>query len=94
MGLLITAVNFIAQVMLFLLMGRAICSWFARGGGTGYMIYMVLTRLTEPIVAPCRKITNRFSTGMIDISVLLAFFLVMIVRYVLVGILTMFALPI
>jgi len=90
MGLLISIVNAVAQVMIYLLIGRAICSWFVRGGGTGYKIYMVLTRLTEPVVAPCRRITRRFSTGMLDISVLLAFFLVMIIRYVLVSILTMF----
>jgi len=90
MHLLISIVNIVAQVMIYLLIGRAICSWFVRGGGTGYKIYMVLTRLTEPVVAPCRRITRRFSTGMIDISVLLAFFLVMIIRYVLVSILSMF----
>ena len=90
MGLLISIINAVAQVMIYLLIARALCSWFVRGGGTGYKIYMVLVRLTEPVVAPCRRITRRFSTGMFDISVMLAFFLVMIVRYVLVGILSTF----
>jgi len=90
MGLLISAVNIVAQVMIYLLIARAVCSWFVRGGGTGYKIYMVLVRLTEPIVAPCRKITQRFSTGMLDISVLLAFLLVMVLRDLIIRILSMF----
>jgi len=92
MLLLISAINLFAQVLIYLLLARAICSWFVRGGsGTGYKIYQVLSMLTEPIVAPCRKITQRFPTGMFDISVLLAFLLVMIMRDVLIRLLLMFA---
>jgi YggT family protein len=91
MILLISAINGFAQVLIYLLIGRAICSWFVRGrSGTGYKIYNVLTMLTEPIVAPCRKITQRFPTGILDISVLLAFLLVMVVRDVLIRVLLMF----
>ena len=81
---LITAINLIAQILIYLLVARAVCSWFVRGGGTGYKIYLILTRLTEPVVAPCRKITQRFRTGMFDISILLAFLFIMIIRDVLV----------
>ena len=90
MGTLISVINLVSQILIYLLIARAVCSWFVRGGGTGYKIYMVLCRITEPIVAPCRKITRRFNTGMIDISVLLAFLVIMVVRDLLVRILLTF----
>ena len=80
MQLLVSAINGFADVILLLLVGRAICSWFARPGGTAYRVYQVFVMLTEPVVAPCRMISSRFKTGMFDISVLLAFLLVMVVR--------------
>jgi len=91
MGLIIFAVNGFAQVLIFLLIARAICSWFAQMGSTVYRIYQFLSMLTEPMVAPCRKITSRFNTGMLDLSVILAFFLVIIVRDLLVRALLLFA---
>ena len=92
MVLLISAIKGFSQVIMYLLIARAICSWFVRGrSGTGYKIYSTLTMLTEPIVAPCRKITQRFPTGMFDFSVILAMFLVMIVRDVLIRLLLMLA---
>ena len=92
MRLLVVAVNWFAQIIIFLLIARAICSWFVRSGsGTAYKFYNVLTMLTEPIVAPCRLITSRFQTGMFDFSVLLAMVLVMIVRNLLISALLFFA---
>ena len=91
MRLLISAINGFAEVITLLLIARAICSWFARSGNGAYKIYLMLVRLTEPIVAPCRKVTERFQRGMFDFSVLLAFFLVMIVRDLLIRLLLLFA---
>jgi len=80
MQVLILAINGFSQIIMMLLVGRAICSWFARSGALAYKAFRFFSMLTEPIVAPCRRITSKFSTGMFDFSVLLAFFLVMIVR--------------
>ena len=92
MLVLISAINAFAQILTWLLVARALCSWFIRGsGGTAYKIYHLLTLFTEPIVAPCRKITSRFSTGMFDFSVLLALVFVMIAREFLIRILLQFA---
>ena len=90
MRLLILAVNGFAQIIIYMLLARAILSWFIRPGGTAYRIYQVLVNLTEPIVIPCRMITSKFNTGAFDFSVLLAFFLVMIVRTLLVNLLWLF----
>jgi len=91
MRVLISAINGFAQIIMYLLIARAIFSWFAKPGSTIYRIYHVLISLTEPVVAPCRLITARFRTGAFDFSVLLAFFLVMIVKDLLIRLLLFFA---
>lgn len=90
MVLLIRAVNWFAEVLMLLLLARAICSWFVRPGSSAYRLYQVFVTLTEPVVAPCRIITSKFRTGMMDFSVLLAMLLVMVARDLLVRILAAF----
>ena len=90
MGVLILAIKGFADIIMFLLIARAIGSWFIRPGNSIYRIYQMLESLTEPIVAPCRIITSKLPTGMFDFSVLLAFFLVMIVRDLLIWVIRMF----
>ena len=80
--ILIRAINWFAQLLLLALVIRALLSWFARDPySTLGKVYMVLVRLTEPVVNPCRRLLQRFNvnTGMFDFSVLLAFFLIEIV---------------
>jgi len=91
MRVLIFAIDRFAQIIILLLFARAICSWFMRGNSAVYKIYQVLVTLTEPVVAPCRMLTSRLNTGMLDISILLAFLLVKVVRDLLVYVLLMFA---
>ena len=78
-GILIRAIYWFSDLIVILLLVRAIVSWFVRDinsplGG----VYRILCRLTEPIVAPCRDFMSRFNTGMIDWSVLIAMLLVQI----------------
>jgi len=89
MLLLITAINGFARVLVWLLIARAICSWFIRPGSSAYRVYLALVMLTEPLVAPCRKITQRFPTGMFDFSIIIAFILVEIIRFILISVLLM-----
>jgi len=89
MALLITAVDAFAKLIIYLLLARAIGSWFIRPGNSLFRIYQGLVMITEPVVAPCRRITARLNTGMLDLSVFLAFFLVMIVRDLLIRLLIM-----
>jgi len=91
MKVLISAVNAFAEIIILLLIARAICSWFIKPGSQAYRLYMMLEMITEPIVAPCRKITSRFRTGMIDFSVLLAFLLVIVIRNIVIWALLLFA---
>ena len=90
---LIRAISWFANILIFILMGRAILSWFARDPYSSMgKAYMAFVRLSEPMVAPCRKLLSRWTTGMFDFSVLLAFFLVEIVERVLIRIIVLIAL--
>jgi YggT family protein len=90
MRVLISAINAFADVIIMLLFARAICSWFVRPGSGAYRFYQLLEMLTEPIVAPCRRISSRFQTGMFDFSVIIAFLIVMLLRYIIIGVLWTF----
>jgi YggT family protein len=67
------------QLFTFALVGRALLSWFdpyAR-----WPISRVLHQVTEPFVAPIRAVVPR--TGMIDLSFIVAFILLMLLRQLL-----------
>ncbi len=84
---LIRAIHWFARILTLLLVGRALLSWFARDPYSPVgRLYMYSIRLTEPIVEPCRRLLSRWNTGMLDFSVLLAFFLVEIVENILIRI--------
>lgn len=89
--LLINAVNWFGDILIFLLLARAILSWFVQGPYNNiYKIYAMVCNLTEPIVAPCRRLSMRLNTGMLDLSVFFAFFLVSIARSVIIKLLVIF----
>ncbi len=86
---LIRAISWFANILILALFVRAIMSWFVRDEYSSLgKVYVVLAKLTEPVVAPCRSLLSRWNTGMFDFSVLLAFFLVQIVERVLIYIIT------
>ena len=90
--ILIRAIHWFARILILLLCGRAILSWFARDPYSPLgKVYMITIQLTEPIVSPCRRLLSRWNTGMLDFSVLLAFFLVEICENVLIRIIVSFA---
>jgi len=74
MIVLTNAINTFFQILVYLILGRAILSWFVRNPyGTLYKIYMAIIQITEPILAPCRKLLARFGMGgAIDFSPILA----------------------
>lgn len=85
--ILINAITWFCRILIYLLIGRAILSWFIRSpyvNPTLAKIYKLCVDLTEPVVIPCRILLRRFNTGMFDFSVLLAFFLIQIVERILI----------
>lgn len=84
-NILIYAISWFANLLVTLLLVRALLSWFANNPYSMLgKIYMVLVRLTEPIVMPCRRLLSRFNTGMFDFSVLLAMLLIELVANLLI----------
>lgn len=89
---LVRAIYWFAQILTLALVLRAVLSWFAQNPySTLGKIYMLMIKLTEPIVNPCRELLRKLNinTGMLDFSVLVAFFLIEIVANLLVRIVMM-----
>lgn len=79
--------SMIFNVMYFLLVARIILSWFAVNPYND--IVQILYKITDPILAPFRKLPLRM--GMIDFSPIVAFIVIAFLRNFVVGILTQLA---
>jgi YggT family protein len=70
------------SVYLIVLVLRAVLSWFpVRSGSPMASINSVLFQLTEPLLAPLRRVIP--PAGMLDLSFIILFFIVFILRNVL-----------
>ncbi|MDD4563988.1 MAG: YggT family protein [Eubacteriales bacterium] len=90
--LLIRAINLFFQVLIYLILARAILSWFVRSPyGNLYKFYNITIQLTEPILDPCRRILARFGFGgTIDFSPILAIIGLSIINGFIINILRVF----
>jgi len=79
--------SMIFNILYFLLVIRIILSWF--GVNPYNEIVQVLYRITEPILAPFRRLPLRM--GMIDFSPILAFIVLWFLRDFIVGVLSHYA---
>jgi YggT family protein len=80
----VSVVCALLSVYLVVLVLRAVLSWFpVRSGGAMASINSVLFQLTEPLLAPLRRVIP--PAGMLDLSFIVLFFLVIIVQRVLCG---------
>lgn len=77
--ILITFINTLATVLFFAIIIRAILSWIMPNMGAG--LSRVLMDITEPILAPIRRVLPPL--GGIDFSPLLAMILIQVASYVL-----------
>ena len=86
---LISAVNLFFQILIYLILGRAVLSWFVRNPyDTLGKIYTMINQITEPMLAPCRKLLARFNMmGTIDFSPILALIALTVINRVIVNIL-------
>jgi len=85
-------VYWVCQILIIVLIARAILSWIVFYGRQFNSpigrIYHVLSTITEPIVAPVRRLISRFiNTGPVDIAPLVTFFIIMIVSRILTAVL-------
>ncbi len=80
----------VTNILFALLVVRAVCTWlFQFNSPLVEKAYEISCALTEFLVKPCRKLTDRFSGGMFDWSVLLACLVLILARDVLLRIITM-----
>ena len=76
---IIRLVAIVIQIMVFAIFARAIMSWFPMRPGNPVATF--LFQVTEPILAPFRRIIPRF--GMMDLSPLVAIIVLQVVSQVL-----------
>ncbi|MDR3295391.1 MAG: YggT family protein [Clostridiales Family XIII bacterium] len=93
MNILVYAIYRFCDILTFLLLVRAVMSWIVNPYnrsryGTLHRINQMVVQITEPLVAPCRRLLSRFNTGMFDFSIIVTMFAIMIIRNLLVAILT------
>ncbi|EKP95886.1 YggT family protein [Thermaerobacter subterraneus] len=84
---LVRLIQGLATAFFWLLLIRVIMSWFIQGNynRTFHDIYRVLVQLTEPVLAPIRRVMP--ATGPLDLSPLVALLLVQLVERLLVSLL-------
>jgi YggT family protein len=80
---LITLVDYIFTIATFLVIGRALLSWFDPGLRSS--IGRLLVQVTEPIIGPIRRVVP--SVGMFDLSPIIAIFVLQILRQLIVQLL-------
>ena len=88
--LLIKAVDVFFYIMELLIFGRIILSWLPMGFNNP--IGMFLYNMTEPILGPCRRMLDKSPLGggmMLDFSPIIALILMMLVKQLLHGVITM-----
>ena len=81
---LVFAIYLFSEVITAAMLIQAILSWFVRDPYSPLgKLYMLISRFTEPFVAPCRKLLSRFNTGMLDFSLVLALVMLQLITNVL-----------
>ncbi len=86
-AILITAIRIFFNILEFAILIRCILSWLPINRNNFF--YNIIYSLTEPIMAPIRRILDRSPLGggmMIDFSPVIAYFLIAVVQTVLISI--------
>lgn len=83
------AVNILFSILQDAIIIDALLSWIYRGRGNTFTD--ILHTITEPFLAPARKITYRlFPNMMLDFSPIIALFIIRILQFVVITVLGMF----
>lgn len=83
-----TTVRLVFQIYVIVLIARALLSWFPMHSGSPLLpLVRVLDRLTEPVLAPIRRILPPVRAGgmAIDLSIIIAIFAVEIIGNLVAG---------
>ncbi|MGH2586124.1 MAG: YggT family protein [Dehalococcoidia bacterium] len=80
-GLILNFVQLLVLILQIAIIGRAVLSWFPINPQSP--LIAVLNEITEPILAPLRRVVPRI--GMIDITPMVAIFVLYIIQRVMAG---------
>lgn len=75
-------VRYLLELYVFILIARALLSWFPMHAGSPLLpVVRVLDRLTEPVLAPIRRILPPLRAGgmAIDLSIIIAILVIQVV---------------
>jgi YggT family protein len=75
-------VRYLLELYVFILIARALLSWFPMHAGSPLLpVVRVLDRLTEPVLAPIRRIRPPLRAGgmAIDLSIIIAILVIQVV---------------
>ena len=91
---LIRAINLFAQLISFCSDCHVCDEFFVAYNpySSAGRIYQFLAKITDPVVAPFRKLLMKFNTGPVDFSPMLAMIAIEIISRIIIRILIMFAL--
>ena len=84
-GICVAVVEYSAMFLMVALFARAIlqrcaCASPAAGAGTVSGICRAVTAITDPIVRPCRAVNDRLTSIRMDLTLFMAFILVLLLR--------------
>ncbi|MDR2156890.1 MAG: YggT family protein [Clostridiales Family XIII bacterium] len=92
---LIDIINIFGRILIWMLAGRAILSWFMNPYTAGRMgffskLYPFLVQVTEPLIVPARRLLARFNTGPIDLSLFVTILFIVAIQNILIRVLVIF----
>ncbi len=77
--LLVRFISLLSTVLYIALFGRVLLSWFQVGQSSPlYPVVAIIYQVTEPILAPIRRVLPRF--GMLDFSPMVALLILTVIR--------------
>ena len=79
MTILFVIIRLLCDVLTMAILLRVVVSWFSPGSTN--MLVVILYRVTEPLLAPLRRIIPR--VGMFDFTPLVAIILIQLIYYLL-----------
>ena len=83
MNSVVEILSMVLQIYSYVLLARALLSWIPNLDPYNPIVQF-LYQITEPVLEPIRKLIPPLG-GMIDISIIVAFFAIMILQYMLVS---------
>jgi len=84
LAFLINIVDILFQVLYLAILARVILSWFpVRPGNPFFPLAVIINQVTEPVLAPFRRIIP--TIGMMDISPIVALLVLNLVQRVVIG---------